>query len=156
MLRFYLKNVFPTYVPSIFIHFKPSLRSLVYSFESPFSRSVVRMFFHSYIDVLHKSHLNLNYITLYSMFFIRSIHSLVYSLFHSSWLADFTLETDKSFSDEQIVIVRLMWKRTNKFFDEQIVWYLAVWKDDFSQTICPSRRTSRRQSHFIRFWKAHF
>ena len=29
---------------------------------------------------------------------------------------------------------------TNIFFDEQIVWYLVVWKDD-----CPSRRTSRRQ-----------
>ena len=40
---------------------------------------------------------------------------------------------------------RLMWKRDEQIFDGQIVWYLAVWKDDFSQTICPSRRTSRRQ-----------
>ena len=45
-------------------------------------------------------------------------------------------------SDEQIVSCE---NGTNKFFDEQIVWYLAVWKDDFSQTICLSRRTSRRQ-----------
>ena len=36
-------------------------------------------------------------------------------------------------------------KGTKKFFDEQIVSYLSVWKDDFSQMICPSRRTSRRQ-----------
>ena len=63
-------------------------------------------------------------------------------------------------SDEQI-----FWcaNGTNKFFDEQIVWYLSVWKDDFSlgdlpvetkydinshqtnkcQTICPSRRLVR-------------
>ena len=46
-------------------------------------------------------------------------------------------------SDEQIIV---WWANgTNKFFDEQTVWYLAVWKDDFSKTICLSRRTSRRQ-----------
>ena len=44
--------------------------------------------------------------------------------------------------DEQVVWCQ---NGTNKFYDEQIVWYLAVWKDDFSQTICLSRRTSRRQ-----------
>ena len=45
-------------------------------------------------------------------------------------------------SDEQIVWCE---NGTNKFFGEQIVSYLTVWKHDFSQTICPSRRTSRRQ-----------
>ena len=45
-------------------------------------------------------------------------------------------------SDGQIVWCE---NGTNKFFDEQIVWYLAVWKDVFSQTIFPSRRTSQRQ-----------
>ena len=36
-------------------------------------------------------------------------------------------------SDEQIIV---WWANgTNKFFDEQTVWYLAVWKDDFSKTI---------------------
>ena len=40
---------------------------------------------------------------------------------------------------------RLMCKRDEHILDEQVVWYLSVWKDDFSQTICPSRRTSRRQ-----------
>ena len=33
----------------------------------------------------------------------------------------------------------------HKFFNKQKVRYLAVWKDNFSQTICPLRRTSRRQ-----------
>ena len=50
--------------------------------------------------------------------------------------------------DEQIVSgEQIVWcaNGTNKFFDEQIVWYLSVWRDDFSQTICPSRWTSRRQ-----------
>ena len=45
-------------------------------------------------------------------------------------------------SDEQIVWCE---NGTNKFFDEQVVWNLAVWKDDFLKTICPLRRTSRRQ-----------
>ena len=45
-------------------------------------------------------------------------------------------------SDEQIIWCT---NGTNKFFDEQTIWYLAVWKDDFSKTIYPSRRTSRRQ-----------
>ena len=40
-------------------------------------------------------------------------------------------------SDEQIVWCA---NGTNKCFDDQIVWYLVVWKDDFSKTICPSRR----------------
>ena len=34
---------------------------------------------------------------------------------------------------------------TNKFFDEHIFWYLSVWKDDFSKTICPSSWTRRQQ-----------
>ena len=32
-------------------------------------------------------------------------------------------------SDEQIVGCA---NGTNKFFEKQIVWYLAVWEDDFS------------------------
>ena len=60
--------------------------------------------------------------------------------FHTRW---WTYRLDgQMVSDEQIVWCA---NGRNKFFDEQIVWYLAVWKDDFSQMICRSRRTSRRQ-----------
>ena len=69
--------------------------------------------------------------------------------------------------DGQIVSgERIVWcaNGTNQFFDEQIVWYLAVWKDDFSKTICPSRRTSRwpccqticPSRLFVRPGNAHF
>ena len=86
--------------------------------------------------------------------FFRSMYNktiIIRFSFVISRMAVFTLAdaqivwTDKSFSDEQIVIVCLMWKQTNKFFNKQIMWYLVVWKDNFSRTICPSRQTSRRQ-----------
>ena len=44
--------------------------------------------------------------------------------------------------DEQIVWCE---NGTNNFFDRQIIWYLAVWKDGFLKTICLSRWTSQRQ-----------
>ena len=75
-------------------------------------------------------------------------HNLRFRDLRFNLMAVFTLEDeqivwmDKIVSDKQIVWCE---NGTNKFFDEQIVWYLAVWKDDSSQTICPSRRTSRRQ-----------
>ena len=53
------------------------------------------------------------------------------------WMAVFTLEDEKIVSDKQIVSCEHV---KNKFFDEQTVWYLAVWKVDFSKTICPWRR----------------
>lgn len=45
-------------------------------------------------------------------------------------------------SDKQIFWCE---NRTNKFLDEQIIWYLSIWIDDFSKRICPSRQTSQQQ-----------
>ena len=42
-------------------------------------------------------------------------------------------------SDEQVVWCA---NGRKKFSGSPIIWYLAVWKDDFFKTICPSRRTS--------------
>lgn len=50
--------------------------------------------------------------------------------------------------DRQIVSDKqIFWceNRTNKFLDEQIIWYLSIWIDDFSKRICPSRQTSQQQ-----------
>ena len=47
---------------------------------------------------------------------------------------------NKSSPEDKQIIWHANW--TNKFFNKQIVWYLAIWKDDFSKTICPSKQTS--------------
>ena len=77
-----------------------------------------------------------------SSFLGQTFHWTAHGINHIPCKGCFTLEDEQIVSEEQIVWCA---KETNEFFDEQIVWYLTVWKDDFSKTICPSRRTSRRQ-----------
>ena len=62
--------------------------------------------------------------------------------FYGRFMAVFTLEDGQIVLEEQIVWCE---NGTNKFFDGQIVWYLAVWQDGFLKTICPLRWTSQWQ-----------
>ena len=58
---------------------------------------------------------------------------------------------EKSPGNEVGLDAQIVWcaNGTNEFLDENIVWYLSVWRDDFSKTICPSRLTSRLQYDII-------
>ena len=68
---------------------------------------------------------------------------LVYWPFSSITLEDKQIVcTDKSSQKNKSSDVQM---GQTKFFDEQIIWYLSVWKDNFSKTICPPRWRSRKQ-----------
>ena len=69
------------------------------------------------------------------------IHLIKDSTFCSELMAVFTLETNKSSGRTN----RFQTNKSSLFVWCEVVWYLAVWKDNFSQMICPSRQTSRRQ-----------